>query len=168
MNMGVKIAAWVYGVQAFIVLPSFLGAIYRHEQSLWAWQEYASDLRLHGKADALFGLYLYAIFYAAFIIIPYAALALRFPVDAPAVGQSFRFGRLILSGWFALTFLLFANPLFAFIRSLPSEVWNGWLLILLLIFWAAATVFVFLLWRGLERSRSRYVARDTQDYGRSH
>lgn len=164
MSMGAKIAAWVYGVQAFIVLPWFLGAIYRHEQSLWAWQQYASELRVHGKAGALLGLYLYAIFYAAFIVIPYAALALRFPADAPPVKQSFRFGRLVLSVWFALTFLLFVQPLFAFIRSLPSEVWNGWLLIL----WVVATIVVYSEWRVLEKLRRRYVARDTQDYGRSH
>jgi hypothetical protein len=39
MSITGKIAAWVYGLQAFLVLPWFLGAIYRQEQSLWAWEE---------------------------------------------------------------------------------------------------------------------------------
>lgn len=54
MSKGTKIGAWVYGVQAFIVLPWFLGAIYRQEQSLWVWEEYAYALRKHGQGDALF------------------------------------------------------------------------------------------------------------------
>lgn len=154
MSTGTKIAAWAYGVQTFLVLPWFLGAIYRREQSLWVWQEYESDLRRHGGDDALFAVYLYLIFYSAFIVLPYAVLAVRFSADVPGLKRSFRAGRLVLSVWFAATFLLFANPLFEFIRSLPLDYWNGWLLIL----WVAATVYVVSIWRTLERVRGGHIA----------
>jgi hypothetical protein len=160
MSIGAKIAAWVYGLQAFIVLPWFLGAIYRQEQSLWAWKEYTYALRRHGQADALFLLYLYAIFCMAFFVIPYAALSLRFSAASPEVRRYFRVGRLMISFWFAATFFLFAHPFFAFIRSLPFEIWNGWLLI----FWVAGTVFVPFVWRELERVRAKR-ARDFQGKG---
>ena len=48
------LAAWVYGLQAFVVVPMFLGAIYRREQSLWVWKEYARDVARHGQGDAAF------------------------------------------------------------------------------------------------------------------
>ena len=153
MSLSAKIAAWVYGLHVFIILPWFLGAIYRHEQSLWAWDQYAVDLRRHGEGNAFLGLYLYFIFYSAFIVVPYALLGLRFSHETPELGRSIRLWRLVLSVWFAATFLLFANPLFEFIRSLPSEVWNGWLLIL----WGASTVFVFRLWMVLEKKRRKTV-----------
>ena len=161
MSTGTKIAAWAYGVQVFLVLPWFLGAIYRREQSLWVWQQYASELRRHGGGDALLAVYLYLIFYSAFIVLPYAVLAIRFSADVPGLKRSFRAGRLVLSVWFAATFLLFADPLFEFIRSLPSEYWNGWLLIL----WGAATVFVVRTWRTLERVRSGHITSSTAAKG---
>ncbi len=148
MRIGLKIAAWVYGVQAFFVVPWFLGAIYRHEMSLWAGEQYASELHRHGQGDALLGLYLYVIFYAIFVVVPYATLSLRFPLRTPELKRSFRIGRIILSVWFAGTLLLFLNPLFEFIRQ-QEDVLNGWLLIL----WGGATVFCFCIWRDLEKTR---------------
>ena len=161
MGTCTRIGAWAYGVQAFLVLPWFLGAIYRREQSLWVWQEYASALRRHGGGDALFAVYLYVIFYSAFIVIPYALLGIRFSADVPGLKHSVRIGRLVLSVWFSATFFLFANSLFEFIRSLPSEHWNGWLLIL----WGAATVFVVHTWRTLENVRSRQITSGTATKG---
>jgi hypothetical protein len=161
MTIGIKIAAWVYGIQTFLVLPWFLGAIYRREQSLWVWQEYASALRRHGEGDAIFVVYLYLIFYSALIVLPYAGLAIRFSADVPGMKHFFRAGRLVLSIWFAATFLLFANSLFEFIRSLPSDYWNGWLLIL----WFAATFFVVRIWRSLERVRRGHFSSGTAAKG---
>ena len=160
MRIGVKIAAWVYGLQAFLVLPWFLGAIYRKEQSLWAWEEYARAVQRHGQGDALFGLYLYGIFYAAFFVIPYSALSLWFAAASAEVKRYSFVRRIMLSCWFAVTFFLFAEPVFTFIRALPSEVWNGWLLIL----WGAATVIVILLFRQLWKLRPKH-AGDTQGDG---
>lgn len=151
MSKGTKIGAWVYGVQAFIVLPWFLGAIYRQEQSLWVWEEYAYALRKHGQGDALFILYLYGIFYAAFFVIPYAASSLRFHATSTGASRYIRAGRLMFASWFAVTFFVFAHPVFAFIRALPSEIWNGWLLIC----WSAATVLIALVWWDLEKVRAK-------------
>jgi hypothetical protein len=146
------------GVQAFLVVPWFVGAIYRREQSPWVWKQYTSWLRLHGEADALFGLYLYAIFYAALILIPYAVLALRFPADSPTTKQSYRVGRLVLSIWFAGTSFFFGHPIFAFMRSL--EDWNGWVLG----FWIVATIGVSSQWRNLEDTRRRYLIKNALEH----
>lgn len=53
-------AGWLYGLQVFLVVPWFLGAIYRGEQSLWVWKEYAREVIQHGRGDAAFAVYLYA------------------------------------------------------------------------------------------------------------
>lgn len=143
-----KIVGWACGAQAFLVVPWFLGAIYRGEQSLWIWQEYASALSRHGQGNAFFAVYLYFIFYSAFILIPYAVLGIRFSADVPGSKSSIRVGRLVLSVWFAATFFLFANSLFEFIRSLPWEYWNGWLLVL----WGAGTIFIVYIWKNIDSS----------------
>jgi hypothetical protein len=158
MKVGIKIVAWVYGLQTFLVLPWFLGAIYRQEQSLWAWEEYARAVQRHGQGDALFSIYLYGIFYSAFFVIPYLALSLWFAEASADVKRYSFIGRVMLSCWFAVTFFLFAEPVFAFIHTLPSEVWNGWLLIL----WGAVTVFVILLFRQLWKLQAKHTG-DTQE-----
>lgn len=129
-------AGWLYGLQVFLVVPWFLGAIYRREQSLWVWQEYAREALLHGRGNAAFTVYLYALFYSFFTLIPYLALGLRYRAEAPETSKYFREGRILLSLWVAGTFLLFAQPLFAFIHALPTNIWHGWLLIL----WALSAV----------------------------
>jgi len=47
-----KILAGVYGVHLLLILPWFLGSIYRQEQSLWAWQEYSVHATRHSHGDA--------------------------------------------------------------------------------------------------------------------
>jgi hypothetical protein len=120
----------------FLVVPWFLGAIYRGEQSLWVWEEYAREALQHGRGDAAFVVYLYAVFYSSLALLPYLALGLRYPVEAAGTSKYFREGRILLSTWATGTFLLFARPLFAFIHALPTTIWHGWLLI----FWAASAV----------------------------
>ena len=56
------LAAGVYGLQAFLVVPWFLGAMYRREQSVWVWKEYVRDVARHGQYDAAFEVYLYVVF----------------------------------------------------------------------------------------------------------
>ena len=152
MKIGIKIAAWVYGLQALFVLPWFLGDIYRRELPLWAWEGYAREVRRHGQGDALLALYLYGIFYAAFFIIPYSALSLWFPAASAEVKRYSLVRRVMLSCWFAVTFFLFAEPMFAFIRVLPSDVLNGWLLIL----WGVATIYIILMFRQLWKLRAKH------------
>jgi hypothetical protein len=141
------VAGWLYGLQVFLVVPWFLGAMYRGEQSLWFWRAYARDAIQHGRGDAAFLVYLYAVFYSALVLLPYFALRLRYPVEAPGTTKYFREGRILLSTWAAGTFLLFARPLSAFIHALPTAIWHGWLLI----FWAASAVAVVTLILTLEK-----------------
>jgi hypothetical protein len=139
--------AWIYGLQVFLVLPWFLGSIYRGELPLWAWEEVTRDAVKNGSIDAALVLYLYLVFYSSLITIPYCVLCCRYSDAESGWNGNFRGSRLVLSGWLATSCFLFADPLFAFIHSLPSEVWNGWLLIL----WTASVVFVFRLVRKLEQ-----------------
>lgn len=135
MKVATKVAAWVYGLQAFLVVPWFLGAIYRHEQSAWALREYALVVKAHGQGNALFGLYLYAIFYAAFFIVPYAALSIWLDPYNNQPPRNTVVARVLISLWFGLSFFLFMEPLFNFVRVIPADTWHGWLLIL----WCLAT-----------------------------
>lgn len=139
------IGGWIYGIQLFLIVPWFLGACYRGEQSVWFWKEYQEDLLRHGSSDAWFSVYLYAVFYSALIVLPYWLLMLnakrRMPQSASSRGIVF-----IIASWSAITSLLFAKPIFAFIRNLPSDVWNGWLLI----GWAVITFCVILLWHSMK------------------
>jgi hypothetical protein len=109
----------VYGLQLFIVGPWFLGAMYRNEMSLWAWEEYAIARERHGVNDARFTLYLYIVFYK-----PHRH-------DRGIV--------LILASWFLITFFIMSNSIFALLRSLP----NFWLVVL----WLAVTLFISVMWR---------------------
>lgn len=101
--MARQIAAWIYGLQVFLVLPWFLGAIYRDEQSLWVWDMFSVSLHRHGLWDAIFLSYLYAIFYSAFFVIPFYLLW-------SWTGSSRTRGAIaFLAAWFAASVLLFAD-----------------------------------------------------------
>ena len=132
-----RVVAWVYGPQVFMVAPWFLGAIYRKEQSLWAWEEYGHAAIRHGTGDAVFSMYLYTIFYSA----PFvgAFLTLRaIPKTRHLPGSV----KGIISAWATGTFLLLFYSCAEFVRNIP-DTWNGWLVIL----WCAGSVFIiYLLW----------------------
>jgi len=118
--------AWFYGIQVLVVFPWHLGAIYRHEQSLWVWTAYARAMERHGQADALLTAYTYLVFYSSLIAIPYVGLGARYrAAGPPAVKAEFRTYRILISAWLAATFLLLSDSCFAFIRNLPTDVWNG-------------------------------------------
>ncbi len=148
MKSAKKVAAWIYGIQVFLVLPWFIGAIYRREQSVWALREYDRHLARHGHGDALLALYLYAIFYSSLFVIPYVVLGFRYRHVAQSQPH-----RAVIASWFAASYILLEAPIAAFARSLPSDVWNGWLLIL----WGGATVFAIVVWanlRGISKSHT--------------
>ncbi len=133
----------VYGVQAFVVLPWFIGAAFRGEQSLWVWQEFHRQFARFGIADAFLGLYLYLVFYSVFVVVPYVLLlaAYEFRLEE-APPPRVRAMMLLVSTWAAFSFFLFAHPIFEFFRNLPLNIWNGWLLIV----WALS---IFLIVRVL-------------------
>ena len=55
----------IYMLQLFIVMPWFLGAVYRHEQSMWVWQEFLRESHKAGAGlgDIVLVGYLYLLFY---------------------------------------------------------------------------------------------------------
>lgn len=105
-----KVAAWIYGLQCFLVVPWFLGAFYRHEMSGSPWKEFAKQAGLHGTADALFGLYLYAVFYS----LPAVLASVYLP---QYVRRRFR---ILISVWVGYTFVVF-------LPALLQTVGRGWL-----------------------------------------
>jgi len=104
------VAAWLYGLQCFLVVPGFLGAFYRHEMSSSPWKEFTKQAHLHGTGDALFGLYLYAVFYSLPVVLAWVYLP-------PYVRREFR---VLLSAWAGYTF-------FVFLPALLQVVGSGWL-----------------------------------------
>jgi hypothetical protein len=59
----------IYGFHLLIIVPWFLGAIFRGEQSPFMWVAYESQLQRFGLGSALFCAYTYVIFYSAFLLL---------------------------------------------------------------------------------------------------
>ncbi len=132
-----KVIVFVYGLQAFIIVPWFLGAIYREEQSLWAWEEYGHAVARHGSGDAVFLMYLYVIFYLAPFVGAFLTL-LAIPKTRHLPGAV----TAIISAWATGTFLLLFPSCAEFVRNVP-DTWNGWLVIL----WCAGSaLIIYYLW----------------------
>ena len=151
MNTFRKIVAWIYAVQLFVILPWFLGAIYRHEQSLWVWREFSASLHRHGLRDAMFSAYFYAIFYSALFVIPFCILSAWARVGSYPAGTTARLDCGFVASWLGLAFLLFADPIMESIRHIPTEDWYGWLLIL----WVISSFFAFQSFKWLSRLKNR-------------
>jgi len=124
----------IYGIQVFLVLPWFLGAMYRSEQSVWVWVAYEKSLTTHGIGDARLTIYLYLLFYSTFVVIPFCILSAAYKPH-----PHYRGIMLILSLWFLATFLLLGDSIFTLLRSLPN--------LLLVIVWIAASFFIGVMWR---------------------
>ena len=142
MNVIKKVFLVIYGLQLFIVAPWFLGAMYREEMSVWAWQEYAIALEKHGVNDARLSIYLYVVFYAGFIIVPYLLISAIYKPH-----RHYRGIVLILASWFLITFLILSNSMFVFLRSLPNF---G-----LVIVWIALTGFLAVMWKNFHAEMRR-------------
>jgi hypothetical protein len=135
-----QILMWVYALQLFLVVPWFLGSMYRDEQSIWVGTEFRKSMERFGASDTAFIVYLYALYYSAFLVIPYLILGFRY--RDPVL-------RLLVSVWFAASAAIFAQSAFAFIRYIPSDIAYGWLLIA----WVLATFFMAIVVKVLERER---------------
>ena len=90
-----KTLAIIWGVQLVIVIPWFLGAIVRGEQSLFVWVEYQRQLRRFGMGDALFMVYLYIIFYSPLLLMYFAHIPriFRKSVNAKLVQKALDFAQ---------------------------------------------------------------------------
>jgi hypothetical protein len=137
-----KVIALVYGLQAFIVAPWFLGAIYRKEQSLWAWEEYGHVAARHGTGEAFLSMYLYVIFYS----VPFVGAFLTL-LAIPKTRHLPRANAAIISAWVTGTFLLLFSSCAEFVRNI-QDTWNGWLVIL----WCIVSYFIIcFLWSVFRR-----------------
>ena len=98
-----QILMWVYALQLFLVIPWFLGSMYRDEQSIWVGTEFRKSMERFGASDTAFIVYLYALYYSAFLVIPYWILGFRY--RDPVL-------RLLVSVWFAASAAIFASICF--------------------------------------------------------
>ena len=118
-----------------LVFAWFTGAIERNEQSPYGWIEYSRHLHRLGPSDALLVGFLYLLYYC-FLVEDSAFVLWRLLIRGkPADAASIR--RLVIcSCWVLFTFLALGNSIFQFMRNLPTDVMNGWLVI----GWIASTV----------------------------
>jgi hypothetical protein len=133
-----KIIGGAYFLQLFIVMPWFLGAIYRHEQPMWVWQAFLKESHKAGLGDVLFVGYLYLIFYSGLLLIPICLVSIWCVLQAHEYTKFPQKECLMMSAWIGATFFLFPDSIMEFIRHLP---WGGpseWLIIL----WVAGGLFV--------------------------
>jgi hypothetical protein len=114
------------------------GEVVRGEVSPWIWEQIRADVARPDRSSAWVDLALYLAFYASGFIIPYYLLLfavwLRYVNNKPEnellSNKSIRAGIGLASVGCFLGFMLFLKAEGAFLRNLPSQVWNGWLLIL--------------------------------------
>ena len=135
-----KILLWVFGIQAFIIVPWFLGEIYRREQSIWVWDNFYKDLKKYGMGEALVGVYFYAIFYAAIFLIVYLILYSIYEKEEFSSNKQTEIKEdiFVISIWIFITILFFFNP----IMELIHNIHGGWLFVL----WVLASVYFIDYW----------------------
>lgn len=144
-----KIFLWIYGLQLFLIMPWFFGAFVRGEQSLWVWEQYKLDYFRHGQNDAIFVVYLYMIYYSFYVVAPYLILSIVYDKASGIDKEGILFNKLFISAWCLASYIMFSEAIIQFIRNIPYDVWNGWLLILYIIF----SVFTVLLFISIEKKR---------------
>jgi len=143
MKLAKRIILALYGVQLFFIVPVFLGEMYRGELSPYVWGAYSHHLEMHGRSDALITVYAFILFYSALIFFPYVAIKAAYKPHRHDVGIV-----LILSLWFPVTFLVFADSIFLFLRSAPYFIF--------IVAWAALTLFIAIMWKNFHvESRNR-------------
>lgn len=69
---------FIYGLSALLFVPWYLGAIYRHEQSVWIVNEINTDINRFGLhfLDIFIIIYSYLIFYSFFVVLPWLLFAM--------------------------------------------------------------------------------------------
>lgn len=137
-----------YGVQALLIVPMFLRGIYRHEQSLWVWEEFFYELTRQGLGNAILTVYLYVIFYlfpffGTFFLLRLILIKLNRYVPNSII--------LFISTWGMATFIFFLPSCCEFIRNIPN-LWNGF------IFWCISTFLVVLIfWRFMKENKDLFI-----------
>jgi hypothetical protein len=104
---------WLYGIQAFFVVPVFLGAMHRGEMVFWPWHSQHAD----GWATAI-DVYLHLLFYSVFYVLPYYILRAAYKDDIHSTTEVLF---VPISLWFLATVMLFHKSIFDFISGLPTR-----------------------------------------------
>lgn len=136
MKLVKNIILGLYGIQLLLVVPAFLGEMYRAQASPYVWRAYSRELELHGVGSARFLIYAYVVFYSALLFLPYLGIRTLYKTQRENSIIAF-----VLSLWFPITFLIFADSFFSFLRALPN--------FLFVIIWVPLTLFVVILWKNL-------------------
>jgi hypothetical protein len=146
VNIIKYILAWFYGLQAFMVVPWFLGAIYRKEQSLWVWEEIYYGIGRHGIGSKILTVYLYIIFYLFPFISTFFIMRLVFKELNRYLSNDIIY-IIYISTWAMATFLFFLPSCCEFIRNIPN-LWHGWVFIL----WCTSTgLVIFIFWKIIRK-----------------
>lgn len=143
------LSAWGTVLVIFVAaVPA--GSILRGEWSPWAW--YEIPRHANSWLGYTIGGVWYASFYALGFFIPYGAITFslflrrnsagRFGEVPPIPAHHRRAATRCALGCFVL-FMAFLPSIIAFFRAMPTELWNGWFLIMTLILGG------LLLWSGI-------------------
>jgi len=115
------------------------GFVVRGEWSPWVWEELKNQLVSPTLVNQIFTDVFYAAFYLMGFFLPYWVITFVLFLrrarsatseDVDSITTDDRAGRLFLSLSMLILYLLLLKSILAFIRALPTDEWNGWLLIL--------------------------------------
>jgi hypothetical protein len=118
-----------FGLQMIFVMPVFLGAIYRHEWPMWAWQVFLNGQHKPGVGAILFGGYFYLLFYSGLFVVPFVLVFLWWACNSRHNEQFPKNEALMFSAWIGVTCFLFPDSVMEFIRHLPWDGPGEWLII---------------------------------------
>jgi hypothetical protein len=150
----------VFGVLVLLG-PIMVGDVVRGELSPWVWEELKNKHFAPSFAKQVFVVVSYLSFYSLGFFVPYLLITFvlymgrQVPFsakDPPAMPSNQRSGRLLLSLSTLVLFLLLLDSVIAFARALPTEAWNGWLLISGL---ATAAFFAYRAYLAFKRTKDR-------------
>lgn len=144
-----------------LLAASMGGSIVRGEDSPWVWEGLKNGHYAPSFANQVVGVVWYLAFYSMGFFLPYWLTTFVLFLwrrraagsnEVPPMPVNHRSGRLFLSLSTLVLFLLLLDSLVAFARALPTEAWNGWLLISGL---ATAAFFAYLAYLAFKRTEDR-------------
>lgn len=137
------ITASVQLVLSFALLAAgamVLGDSVRGSASPWLWRELRNPRHVPDRRDVIVATAMYGAFYLLGFFVPYWLTTFvlfmgrfdpaRGAAETPVISAVHRTGRLFVSLAGLVIYLVFLEPVVAFLRAVPWDVWNGWLLIL--------------------------------------
>ncbi|MGE5496484.1 MAG: hypothetical protein ACM3Q2_00315 [Syntrophothermus sp.] len=115
------------------------GSVVRNESSPWVWEELKNKLLVPTIIDKILLVSAYIAFYLMGFLIPYWVTTFILFIRRRSLSKSEYIkpisqreynGRLFLSLSMLVIYLFLMKSILAFIKALPIDVWNGWLLII--------------------------------------